>query len=139
MRGNRKDKLGSDWTDGERCGLTEDELSKAHDVLDAKYLREVNRTLARTLHDAVFLGGSETIAITRLRSILKTPLAAKIIAGEVAGEENLWCTQPWLMESTQMWAKLIYIFETMTDLLRHWTAAKDAVRNRPGVREEAEE
>ena len=54
VRENRKNKLGSNWADSERCGLTEDELSKAHDVLDAKYLREVNRTLARTLHDAVF-------------------------------------------------------------------------------------
>jgi len=108
VRKNHKDKLGSNWTDSEKCGLSEDELIKAHDVLDAKYLREVNRTLARTLHDAVFSGGSETIATTRLRSILKTPLAAKIIAGEVVGGENLWCTRPWLMESTQMWAKLIH-------------------------------
>ena len=107
MCGNRKDKLGSNWADPERCGLTEDELSKAHDVLDAKYLREVNRTLARTLHDAVFPGGLETIATTRLRSILKTPLVAKIIAGEGVGGENLWTAEPWLMESTQMWAKLI--------------------------------
>ena len=48
VRKNRKDKLGSNWADTERCGLTEEELIKAHDVLDAKYLREVNRTLART-------------------------------------------------------------------------------------------
>ena len=94
VRGNRKDKLGSNWADAERCGLSEHELIKAHDVLDANYLREVNRTLARTLHDAVFPGGSETIAITSFRSILKTPLAAKIIAGEVVGGEDLWCTKP---------------------------------------------
>ena len=144
VRENRKNKLGSNWADAERCGLTEDELSKAHDVLDAKYLREVNRTLARILHDAVFSGvGLETIATTRLRSILKTLLAAKIIAGEVVGGENLWCTQPWLMESTQMWAKLIYRFEGMTEMINgafmddlrrssqlcYWTAAKDSIRN----------
>ena len=75
VRGNPKDKLGSNWADHERCGLPEDGLIKAHDVLDAKYIREVNRTLARTLHDAVFPGGSETMAT--LRSILKTPYAAK--------------------------------------------------------------
>ena len=86
-------------------------------MLDAKYLREVNRTLARIFHDAVFSGGLETIATARLRSILKTPLAAKIIAGEVVGGENLWCAQPWLMESTQMWAKLIYRFEGMTEMI----------------------
>ena len=115
VRGNREDKLGSNWADHERCELSEDELIKAHDVLDAKYLREVNRT--RTLYDAVFPGGSETIATTRLRSILKTPQAARIIAGEVVGEENLWRTQPWLMESTQMWAKLIYRFEGMPEMI----------------------
>ena len=86
-------------------------------MLDVKYLREVNRNLARTLHDAVFSGGSETITTTRLRSILKTPLAAKIIAGEVVGGENLWSTQPWMMESTQMWAKLNYRFEGMTEMI----------------------
>ena len=117
VRENRKNKLGSNWADAERCGLTEDELSKAHDVLDVKYLREVNRTLARILHDAVFSGGLETIATTRLRSILKPPLAAKIIAGQVVGGENLWCTQPWAMESTQMWAKLIYRFESMPEMI----------------------
>ena len=36
VRGNRKDKLGSNWADADRCGLSEDELIKAHDVLDAK-------------------------------------------------------------------------------------------------------
>ena len=40
VRGNREDKLGSNWADHERCELSEDELIKAHDVLDAKYLRE---------------------------------------------------------------------------------------------------
>ena len=100
-----------------RAPESEDELIKALDVLDVKYLREVNRTLARTLHDAVFSGGSETIATIRLRSILKSPLAAKIIAGEVVGGENLWRTKQWLMESTQMWAKLIYRFEGMTEMI----------------------
>ena len=89
VRGNHKHKLGSNWADAERCGLSDYELIKAHDVLDAKYLREVNRTLARTLYDAVFPGGSETIATTRLRSILKTLIAAKIIPGELVGGEDL--------------------------------------------------
>ena len=108
VRRNRKEQLGSNWADAERCGLSEHELIKAHEVLDAKYLREVNRTVARTLHDAVFpIGGAETNTTTRLRSILKSPLAAKIIAGESVGEEALWSKKPWLMESTLMWAKLV--------------------------------
>ena len=32
VRGNRKDKLGSNWAHTERCGLSEPELIKAHDV-----------------------------------------------------------------------------------------------------------
>jgi hypothetical protein len=50
--------------------MSADALIKAHNVLDVKYLREFNRLLARTLHDAVFPGDAETIATTRLRSIL---------------------------------------------------------------------
>ena len=33
-------------------------------MLDVEYLKQVNRTLARTIHDAVFPGDSETIATT---------------------------------------------------------------------------
>ena len=100
-----------------QTALDSHELIKAHDVLDAKYLREVNRTLARILHDAVFPSGAETNATTRLRSILKSPLAAKIIAGEAVGGEAGWSKKPWLMESTLMWAKLVYRFEGMTEMI----------------------
>ena len=59
-------------------------------MLDVKYLKEVNRTLALILYDADFPRGSETIATTSLRSILKTKQAAKIIAGEAVGGEDLY-------------------------------------------------
>ena len=117
VRGNRKDKLGASWADALKCGLTEAALTEAHKVLDVKYLKEVDRTLARILHDAVFPGGSETIATTRLRSILKTKQAAKIIAGEAVGGEDLYSSQPWTMLSMQMWAKLTYRFEGMTEMI----------------------
>ena len=94
VRRNRKDKLGASWADAPKCGLTEAALIEAHKVLDVKYLKEVNRTLARTLHDAVSPGGSETAATTRLRSVLKTKKAAKIIAGEAVGGEDLYSTKP---------------------------------------------
>ena len=54
VRGNRKEKLGENWADHDKCGMSEDDLIEAHNVLDVKYLREVNRSLARTLHEAVF-------------------------------------------------------------------------------------
>ena len=53
LRTNRKDKLGANWADHEKCGMKPKELADAHGVLDAKYLRMVNRALTRTLHDAV--------------------------------------------------------------------------------------
>src|SRR6056300_1588408 len=82
------------------------------------YLKEVNRTLARILHDAVFPQGCvETNATSRLGSILKTKEAAKIIAGEAVDGEGLYSSQPWTMLSIQMWAKLTYRFEGMTEMI----------------------
>ena len=107
LRTNRKDKLGANWADHEKCGMKQKELTDAHGVLDAKYLRMVNRALTRTLHDAVFPAGTaETINTTKLRSILKTPEVLKILAGDVLGGEETWATEPWLMPAMQLWAKL---------------------------------
>ena len=97
--------------------MSEDVLIEAHNVLDAKYLREVNRSLARTLHDAVFLGGAATIATTRLQSILKTPQAAKTIAGEDIEGEDIWPERPWMMPGMQLWGTLSYRFESMTEII----------------------
>ena len=118
LRTNRKDKLGANWADPEKCGMKEKELTDAHNVLDAKYLRMVNRALTRTLHDAVFPAGTpETIHTTKLRSILKTPEVLKILAGDALGGEQKWATEPWLMPAMQLWAKLTYRFEGMTDMI----------------------
>ena len=118
LRTNRKDKLGANWADPEKCGMKEKELTDAHNVLDAKYLRMVNRALTRTLHDAVFPAGTpETIHTTKLRSILKTPEVLKILAGDALGGEQAWATEPWLMPAMQLWAKLTYRFEGMTDMI----------------------
>ena len=112
LRTNRKDKLGANWADHEKCGMKPKELADAHGVLDAKYLRMVNRALTRTLHDAVFPAGtSETINTTKLRNILKTPEVLKILAGDVLGGEETWATEPWLMPAMQLWGKLTYRFE----------------------------
>ena len=115
LRTNRKDKIGANWADPEKCGMKPKELADAHNVLDAKYLRMVNRALTRTLHDAVFPAGtSETI---KFRSILKTPEVLKILAGDALGGEQTWATEPWLMPAMQLWAKLTYRFEDMTDMI----------------------
>ncbi len=51
---NRKTVLGAHHADHEKMGMTEGELQQAHAVLDAKRLMLVNRTVVRSLHDAVF-------------------------------------------------------------------------------------
>ena len=117
LRKNRKDQLGANWADHDKCGMTQDELDDAHEVLDTKYLRHVNRALTRALHDAVFPGAVETIATTKLRSILKTPAVVKILAGDALGGEDTWADKPWLMPAMQMWGKLSYRFEGMTDMI----------------------
>ena len=68
---NRKTVLGSYHADHEKLGMTEEQLTQAHAVLDAKRLTMVNRTVVRLLHDAVYPSNTvESPATTKLRSIL---------------------------------------------------------------------
>ena len=123
VRRNRKEQHGANSADHENfeCNMSADDLVEAHNVLDVtEYLREVNRSFMRTLHDTVFPGGSETIVTTRLRSILKTPQAVKIMADEEIEEEKVWSPflkEPWRMPGMQMRAKLTYRFEGMTEMI----------------------
>ena len=120
LRRNRKEGLGTDFADAAKQKVTEAELAKMHAHLDATYLAQVNRDLTRALHDAVFQENStapETIAMTKLRPILKTPEVTKILSGEALGTEKDWITKPWLMPAIQMWGKIAYKFEGMTDMI----------------------
>ena len=59
-----------------------------HTHLDTEYFTQVNRDVARALHDTVFWSEAKTaepVAITKLRPILKDPDVAKILAGEQLG------------------------------------------------------
>ena len=52
---NRLTSLGSNFTDFKKLGFKdEDALAKTHKSIDLKYLRQLNRMVARLLHDAVF-------------------------------------------------------------------------------------
>ena len=117
VRTNRKDTLGSHFADHDKLGMTADELTDAHELLDTKHLTQVNRALTRMMHDAAFSGGTETAHITKLRVILRTPQVSQILAGDKMGTESEWSTKPWLMPAMQMWAKLVYKFEGMTDMI----------------------
>jgi hypothetical protein len=48
----------------------------------------------------------------------KTPQAAKIIAGEAIGGEDIWGKNPWMMPIMQIWAKLTYRFEDITEMAK---------------------
>ena len=60
---NRLTSLGSNFTDFKKLGFKdEDALAKAHKYIDLKYLRQLNRMVARLLHDAVFEPSSKASA-----------------------------------------------------------------------------
>jgi hypothetical protein len=99
-------------------GMTEEQLTQAHAVLDAKRLTMVNRTVVRLLHDAVYPSNTvESPATTKLRSILKTPEVSKILQGEKLPTESEWAVHPWLMPAVHMYGRLTYKFEGMTDMI----------------------
>ena len=65
---NRKTVFGAN-ADNEKLGMTEEQLTQAHAVLDDKRLAMVNRTVVRLLHDAVYPSNTvESPATSKLRS-----------------------------------------------------------------------
>ena len=115
---NRKTVLGAHHADHEKLGMTEEQLTQAHAVLDAKRLTMVNRTVVRLLHDAVYPSNTvESSATTKLRSILKTPEVTKILQGEKLPTKSEWAVHPWLMPAVHMYGRLAYKFEGMTDMI----------------------
>ena len=98
--------------------MTEEQLTQAHAVLDAKRLTMVNRTVVRLLHDAVYPSNTvESSATIKLRSILKTPEVTKILQGEKLPTESEWAVHPWLMPAVRMYGRLAYKSEGMTDMI----------------------
>ena len=120
LRKNRKEVLGAHFSDHEKQNCTEQELTEMHAHLDTEYFTQVNRDVVRALHDAVFSSEAKTaepVAITKLRPILKDPDVAKIMSGEQLGTEASWAQKPWLMPAVQMWGKIAYRFEGMTEMI----------------------
>ena len=114
----RKTVLGAHHADHEKLGMTEERLTQAHAVLDAKRLTMVNRTVVRLLHDAVYPSNTvESPATIKLRSILKTLEVTQILEGEKLPTESEWAVHPWLMPAVLMYGRLAYKFEGMTDMI----------------------
>ena len=82
---NRLASLGSNFCDHTKLGFrNEAALEKAHKAVDLVYLRKVNRSACKLLHDAVFEHPTkETAARTKLNSILKTNEVMEILKGAV--------------------------------------------------------
>lgn len=76
--------------------MTEEELEKAHAVLDTKRLTLINRTVVPWLYDAVIPNGFKTPATTKLRSILQTQEVTKIFIGEELATKSVWADDPLL-------------------------------------------
>jgi hypothetical protein len=114
----RKTVLGAHHADHEKLGMTEEQVTQAHAVLDGKRLAMVNRTVVRLLHDAVYPSNTvESPATTKLRTILKTPEVTNILQGEKLPTESEWAVHPWLMPAVHMYGRLAYKFEVMTDMI----------------------
>ena len=83
---NRLTSLGSSFTDHKKLGFKdEDALAKDHKSIDLKYLRQLNRMVARLLHDAVFepLSKVDTPAQSKLNGILRNSKVSQILRGAV--------------------------------------------------------
>ena len=85
--------LGAHHADHKKLGMTEEQLTQAHAVLDVRRLAMVNRTVVRLLHDAVYPSNTTT----NLRSILKTPEVTNILQGEKLPTESEGAVHPWLV------------------------------------------
>ena len=117
---NRLANLGSNFTDYKKLGFpNETALTQAHKSLDMKYLRQLNRMVARLLHDAVFEPSSkvDTAAQTKLNGILRNSEVSQILRGAVGDDDEEWLDQPWRIPALQIWAKMYHKYEGMTDML----------------------
>ncbi len=87
----RKTVLGAHHADHEKLGMTEEQLTQAYAVLDAKRLAMVNRTVVRLLHDAVYPSNTvESPATTKFRTILKTPEVTNILQVSTQFIQDSW-------------------------------------------------
>jgi len=82
---NRLRSLGSNFTDYKKLGFKDDAaLEKAHKSIDLKYLRQLNRMVARLLHDAVFEPSTNvTPAQNKLNENLRNSEVSQILRGAV--------------------------------------------------------
>ena len=122
---NRLASLGSNFCDYTKLGFRDEAgLKEAHKAVDLAYLRKINRSACKLLHHAVFdHPWKETVARTKLHSILITNQGAEILKGAVDDDDLHWIDDstragtPWEIPAVQIWDKIFHKYEGMADML----------------------
>ena len=115
---NKKDVIGSAWTEVDKLKITEDHLKTWHDNIDQSYIVKVNRAVLKILHNAIYpTGKANTKANQRLQHIVDTAEIRKFISGENTGDEDEWKTNLWQVPAVQVWSNLLFKFEGFTDMV----------------------
>ena len=115
---NKKDVIGSAWTEHDKLKITEEHLKTWHDSIDQSYIVKVNRAVLKILHNAIYpTGKANTKANQRLQHIVDTAEIRKFISGENTGDEDEWKTNLWKIPAVQVWSNLLFKFEGFTDMI----------------------
>ena len=82
------------------------------------YLRKINRTACKLLHDVVLDHTTKQAAArTKLRSILKPNEVSEILKGAVDHDHDEWITEPWNIPAVRIWGKIFHKYDGMTNIL----------------------
>ena len=116
---NRLASLGSNFCDLTKLGFRDAAaFAKAHKAVDRMYLRKINKTACKLLHDSLFDHPTkETAARTKLHSVLKTNEVVEILKGAVEDDDDDWITEPLDIPAVQIWGQIFHKYEGMTDIL----------------------
>ena len=117
---NKKDSIGSSWTEHDKLKITEEHLVTCHESIDQSYSVKANRTVLRMIHNAIFPNGRvNTRANQRLQHIVDTAEIRKIVTGEntgVKGSGKLICGE-------HLWSKCGLNFCSSLKTVRIWSMA----------------
>ena len=70
---NKKDVIGSSWTEHDKLKITEEQIATWHESIDQSYVVKENRTVLRMFHNDFFLNDlANTRVNQRLQHIVDT-------------------------------------------------------------------